>query len=310
MRARGASGFALVAVLWILVMLGTLGIAFQAAARAERRAVANARAASRAHWAARAGLARVVNSIDRALSGGPGLSAKPASEEAVLPPLEYRSGAVTVRVSTLDARARVQINQADDRQLRRLFSAMGLGRRGARALAEAVLDWRDPDSFRRSGGVESDSYVGLGPPSRPKNAPFERVEELTRVPGMTPEVYERVAPYLTVSGDGRINLNAAALPVLVTLPGVDANVAAAIVARRRSRRFQNPFEVAAALPEEAREWIEADMEGFMERVAFGPREVDVVAVAAVDGSPVSAEIRAVVLLAGGTSWQVTRYVER
>ena len=31
----------------------------------------------------------------------------------------------------------------------------------------------------------------------PKNAPFEAVEELEQVLGMTPNLYERVAPYLT-----------------------------------------------------------------------------------------------------------------
>lgn len=285
-RSRRADGFALVAVLWILLVIGVVGATFQAGARAERRAVANARAESRTRWAGRAGLALALSRLDSVLwYGGEGIGLR-TSGDTVLRPIEFRSGGVTVGVVMLDAGARVNLNLGTGRQLAALSGAVGLSPASATTLAARVLDWRDADAARRPYGAETETYAGLRPPSRPKNAPFERVEELRQVYGVTPALYARLAPHVTVAGDGRINVNAAPVPVLVTLPGIDADAARSIVARRSGAPYRNVFELLSSLPRGTREWIETDLDRFMDAVAFGPRVVLLAVTARADGSPV------------------------
>lgn len=55
-------------------------------------------------------------------------------------------------------------------------------------LAAAILDWRDSDSTVSEGGAEEEIYQRFSPPYRCKNAPFESVEELRLVYGMTLEL--------------------------------------------------------------------------------------------------------------------------
>lgn len=55
-------------------------------------------------------------------------------------------------------------------------------------LAAAIIDWRDANSEVTSGGAEEETYARLNPAYRCKNAPFESVEELRLVYGMTLEI--------------------------------------------------------------------------------------------------------------------------
>lgn len=56
-------------------------------------------------------------------------------------------------------------------------------------LAASIIDWRDEDDDITEGvGAESQTYLGRSPAHEAKNAPFENVEELLLVEGMTPEL--------------------------------------------------------------------------------------------------------------------------
>ncbi len=53
-------------------------------------------------------------------------------------------------------------------------------------VADAILDWLDPDDQQREFGAEIDYYSGLNPPYAPSNGPLKTVEELLLVRGITP----------------------------------------------------------------------------------------------------------------------------
>lgn len=53
-------------------------------------------------------------------------------------------------------------------------------------IADAILDWMDPDDEPREFGAEVDYYLSLDPPYVPKNGPLETIEELLLVRGVTP----------------------------------------------------------------------------------------------------------------------------
>jgi len=53
-------------------------------------------------------------------------------------------------------------------------------------IVDAIIDWRDADSTPGASGAETSYYNTLKPPYNCKNAPFETLEELLYVKGMTP----------------------------------------------------------------------------------------------------------------------------
>jgi DNA uptake protein ComE-like DNA-binding protein len=55
-------------------------------------------------------------------------------------------------------------------------------------IADAILDWMDPDDTPRQYGAERDYYSSLTPSYAPKNGPLESVEELLLVRGVTPQL--------------------------------------------------------------------------------------------------------------------------
>jgi type II secretory pathway component PulK len=55
-------------------------------------------------------------------------------------------------------------------------------------IADAILDWMDPDDEPREFGAEIDSYAALSPAYATKNGPLETIEELLLVRGVTPSL--------------------------------------------------------------------------------------------------------------------------
>src|SRR5262245_59247373 len=53
-------------------------------------------------------------------------------------------------------------------------------------IADAILDWLDPDDEPRANGAENSYYQALSPPYRCKNGPLDSLEELLLVKGVTP----------------------------------------------------------------------------------------------------------------------------
>jgi len=93
----------------------------------------------------------------------------------------------------------------------------------AMALTESISDFIDRDANRRQDGAEADEYRYADFPYLPADRALASVSELRSVRGMTPEVYEALAPLVTVwpEGNTRLNILTAPLPVLRTLNADD-----------------------------------------------------------------------------------------
>jgi len=108
------------------------------------------------------------------------------------------------------------------KQFVRLLQALEgvtLSENDAIALADAVIDFIDPDDQPRPMGVESETYTNANPPYRAANQPLASVSELRAVAGMTPKLYAALAPFVTVwpATGGKVNFHTAPLPVLRSL---------------------------------------------------------------------------------------------
>jgi general secretion pathway protein K len=150
-------------------------------------------------------------------------------------PYEFPLGEGVVWIRVQDEAGKIDLNQASDELLLSLFRAAGLGPDEAVSLVDAVADFRDRDSDRRPAGAEDADYAKADLPYGAKNAPFEAVDELLQVYGMSRELYERVAPYVTVySGSEQVD-PATAQPVLLrVLPDVTPQQIGEILSARQS----------------------------------------------------------------------------
>ena len=99
----------------------------------------------------------------------------------------------------------------------------GLGSEDVGNLVDAIKDWIDPDDEITKFGAENGYYQSLDRPYACRNAPLDSVEELLFVKGMTKELYygtrekPGISGYLTVCGNGKININTADPLVLRSL---------------------------------------------------------------------------------------------
>jgi general secretion pathway protein K len=229
-------GVALALVLWLLVIRGTVAAAVVGSTRRESQVLINARARAVAGYAAESGIVAAMAQLQRRIgAAGPDQQAAAwagvAHDIAGLEEVSLGSARFTVVLENLSGR--LDLNQAQPEALAGLFSQFTSGLT-ARAVLDALLDWRDGDDLVRPQGAERDAYVRSGSPYVPRNAPLSLIEEFRRLPGVSEPFARALDPYITVSGDLRIDVNGASEPVLASIPGIGPTGARAIVSRRRS----------------------------------------------------------------------------
>lgn len=305
----GRRGFALVAALWLVVALSAVSLEWSLRARERRLATANLVDEARARALADAGVAhararleeRLARAADPTRPVSPLFRADPWAlpQVALADTVELEEGRYALELRDLGAA--LHLNRASEEELRRFFAALRVDAGRADRIAQAVLDWRDADDERRGRGAERADYLAEGSPVLPENAPFQRLEELRFVRGMTPEIYERARPFLTLLGTGQVNLNAAGRPVLLALPGITEETAAALVRlREQGRRLPNLEALPPLVSSGSRAVLLSDLARLRARAALETREVEVRSSGWIEGGPLRLRLVAV-LARGGTS---------
>ncbi len=190
---RSMRGAALLLVLWLIVLLTSLVGAFALTARIESLQGRMASEGLVAEEAARAG---IEYALVRVNDNDPRRQWRPDGRDYV-----WRFDRAALRIKIVDESAKINLNLADATLLAGLWRALGVEQDQAARLASAIIDWRDPDPLSQAqGGAEDPQYAEAELPYGAKDAPFETVAELQQVLGMTPELYAKAEPYLTVYG--------------------------------------------------------------------------------------------------------------
>jgi general secretion pathway protein K len=186
----GQRGFALLIVLWTLGLLALLGTQITGAARTQTRLAANLRANAVAEAAAD-GAARqaVFRLLQRAW----------AADGTVY---MVRVGAAEVRVRIENLADRINPNSATPAELQGLLTRLGIDQVQATALSQAIADWRSSSPLSLSGGSKLARYRAAGLPYGPSGRPFETIDEIGLVLGMTPSLLLRLKPYMSVYQEG------------------------------------------------------------------------------------------------------------
>ena len=246
---RNRRGFALLAAIWLVVAIATVALQFSLDARERRLLGINTSERGKGRAAAIGALNASQAALEQSLRQSPGTgNARIAVLRGSDPWLDADSifsgvilvDSIPVEVRTLDLGTQLNINSMGEQQLRTFFSFALRDFATADKLAQSILDWRDADSIPRSNGAERDFYIREGRLALPSNQTFREVSDLLSVEGMTPEIYERVSPYLTTRGSGIVNVNSADTVVLRSAPGMTDEILAQILAQRgRGRRISN-----------------------------------------------------------------------
>jgi general secretion pathway protein K len=216
----------------------------------------------------------------------------------------------TYQTSVLDLGATVNLNRATEDELRAFLTAKGIDASLVDGLAQAMMDWRDPDDFRRLHGAERDEYIKAGARELPRNGPFETVDELRFVRGMTPRLLSKMIDDVSVFGSGQVNVNIASAAVLMSVPGITPLAAEIIVqARRANRRIESVRQLTDMLPTQARASFERAMASALSRLTFDTHEVLVRSDGWLAQSPVHVREEAVIARGGNTAFVTWRRVD-
>ena len=211
----GMRGAALLLVLWLVALLTALVGAYALTARIE---ALQGRVGSRGAMAQEIARAGMEYALVRVADRNPETHWQPNGRAYA-----WRFDGHDVQVRIIDETGKVDLNQADVPLLSRLMQALGEPPDASDALAAAIVDWRDADDLGQPvGGAEDGDCAAAGRPYGAKDAPFETIAELEQVLGMTPDLYARLEPFLTLySGRGQPDATYAQGPVLVAM-GMDA----------------------------------------------------------------------------------------
>ena len=188
-RAR-ERGFALLIVLWTLVLVSLLVLQLTETGSAAARLGANLRRAAIAEQAADGAFQEAAfRLMDRSSAGW--------SNAGGAHHLVLANGSADVVVH--NEAGKVDLNNASPQVLSSLIQIEGGGQGDAAALAQSIAAWHTPVPPDQRGQVTG-PYRGR--PYAPPGAPFESVDELALVVGVTPSLFERLAPHLTVFQGG------------------------------------------------------------------------------------------------------------
>ena len=220
------SGVAMIIVLWIITLLSVIAISFVHTMRTDINVVANSLTRVKAETLADAALERAIYELAKPQNTPDRWNADGSSREWL-----YRD--ITVTITMQDEVGRIDINTAREELLRGLLLSQGMLEEDALKLMDAIADWRDADQQKRLRGAEAPDYVTAGLNYAPANAPFQSIEELKLVLGMTPELFARLAPHITVfSRQPGFNEQIAAREVIRALTNVNDEQIDEYISRR------------------------------------------------------------------------------
>ncbi|MEN8260488.1 MAG: hypothetical protein ABFS02_07865 [Pseudomonadota bacterium] len=237
------SGVALIMVLWVLVIMTVMAASFSLSMRREGDLVRNIKGEVEAAALADAGVYNAMLMLMLPIHSEMRWRADGSINE-------FNLADAIIRVQIYDEVGKIDLNVANQDLLLGALVNSGLTEAEAAQLIDAILDWRDEDNLVRPNGAEEEQYKDSGYAYGPRNKPFQTLEELLLVKGITPELYRRLEHLLTVhSKQPGINARRASREVLLAVPGADAKmVDEFLAARKDAEERKEPLPEFPVLP--------------------------------------------------------------
>ena len=189
----GERGFALLIVLWSLVLISLLTAQILASGRTAVVLAGNIRAGAQAR-------ASADGAVNEALLHLFSSGADHWPPDGNVHRLNSASGPVDVRIRLLDDK--INPNLASSALLAGLFQACGATSSQAFQLAGAVIQWRSQAVSRQAEQAALETYKQAGLPFGPPGRAFVNLGALADVVGMPPALLARAAPHMSLYQPG------------------------------------------------------------------------------------------------------------
>jgi len=215
---RTQRGFVLLFVLWVLALLALIAASFVLTSHSAILAARHRADEIRAKALDDAGINRAIFALL-----DPTESSRWRQDGT---PRQFVFGGAVIWVSLSAENGKIDLNAAPGPVLEGLFIHTGAAPALCESLARQILDRRAARAI--STGVEPAGALG-----RTGDPAFTMISQLGGLDGMTPALYARLKPLVTVySGLPTIDPNTAPADVLLSLPGGDAREIARFLAAR------------------------------------------------------------------------------
>ena len=252
MSLGSSRGIALLSVLWITGLLAVIAASFASSTRTEARLARNQIDNAKAEALADGGVHRAVLGL---------LELDP--EQAWQADRTVRRDAPWARAWCRSrSRTRTARSTSTPRRsplLAGLFGVLGLAPSEAQAMAERIVDYRDPDDEPEPQGAEDPDYLAAGLAAGAADRELVGAGELLSVLGMTRELYERMRPTSrSIPAPRASTRRARRAPVLEALPGMTPRADRAAAERRRRTSTRSSTSRTRSLLERARDLLPAD----------------------------------------------------
>ena len=195
-QAPRSSGFILVVVLWIIVLLTLLTGAGTTLARRE---IVASRLMMQSAQARALADGLVETTVFHLLTNDPAVS-----QAGGMPQHPAFPGAIATLV-VLDHDGRMNPSVTPPPMMRDLLRSEGVDDRTAAALAAAIADWVSAGDRPLPGGAKRAQYQAAGRRYGPPGEAYASTAELGLVLGMTQDLLARLEPHLSVWTDGTID---------------------------------------------------------------------------------------------------------
>ena len=187
------AGFALLAVIWGTGLIATLIVSFTTTSRLRLQTAHNIASATKAGYIAESAINLAALSLLAAREGGL-LPAAPTKVYDGQPNFCVLDDAA-VAVAVEEEGGKIDLNAATPELLMAALTGLGLDDRAGKAIAGAIVIFRTVpavDNGQIKPALTSETSI------EQKMAPFETVMELDQVAGVTPDLFRKLIPFITV----------------------------------------------------------------------------------------------------------------
>jgi len=237
---RNRSSSILALTLWALGFLSVMGLILGTGVRQKMSLVKSLTFRNNLHYIADAGIKRAVFELQRDVTLEDSLRESWSSNPALFKDIRVglgnfnvyyvflnRDGSREQIFGIVDEERKINLNTAKLAVIKSIIEqVLEYDESRAEELAASIVDWRDSDNSLSIpiGSAEDRYYQSLRQPYDCKDYRFEVFEELLLVKGMDVCAYEGLKDFITIFGDGKININTAPRQILLALGIRDAVV--------------------------------------------------------------------------------------
>ena len=190
-------GFALLMVLWMLVLIGFVIAHVTSTGRSEIQISTNISTNAAASAAAEGAIYRAIFALM-----DPQADRRPPTDGRTE---EIRIGRSAVALRVFNEDDWINPNLSSGKLLEGLLRAINIPNETAADLADEITQWVGTARTLRSPDELTAEYKGAALDYTPPEAPLESLEELTRVRGMTAAAFAAMRPHLTLFGGRQPN---------------------------------------------------------------------------------------------------------